>query len=255
MIAWPFTVSAATFARVVVFAAGHTPVPPPPPPPPLPSLPSVARVSVEVTKDRVVVVEDVNLPRGAWRGGDLELFVAFGAPGVPLAFDAHLLPVADGALEAPADERGEALAVDRAPRRPVAAHAFLGPSLMTGAVLHAKEAMLRRAFAPGSMALVRVRTLLAMPAEDAHGAREVVVRLGQNGGAPLTLGRLLLVAREIKVTSAEAHLCGPDAEAYPLSIAVTPRPPPPEGATARAIAPVLAVRHASDDLCVRFSAP
>jgi hypothetical protein len=223
---------------------------------PLPFLPSIARVRVEAAKDHVLVVEEVLLPRGEWRSGDLDLYVAFGAPGAPLAFDAHLLPVADGSLEPSSEDVGEPVAFDRAPRRPASAHLLLGRPQMSGATLHVKEPAFRRATAAGGMAALRLRALLSPPAEDAELGREVVVRLGIPNGPPLTLGRLQLVSVEPRpwIARAAAHLCGPEADPLPLAIAVTPPAPSPPGAPPP-VAPVLSVRHASDDLCIRFWAP
>jgi hypothetical protein len=223
----------------------------------LPSLPSVSRVRIEVAQDHVVVVEDVALPRGDWRSGDLDLYVSFGAPGAPAAFDARLLAVPDGALEPPSDgDAGDPIPVDRAPRRPTTAHLLLGRPQMAGAVLHVREVAFRRAIEPGGLAMIRVRTLLPVPAEDAQAGREIVVRLGIPGGPPLTLGRLQIVAADAKarIARAEARLCGPEADPYPLAIAVTPKPasPPTLVGGKAPVAPVLAVRHPSDDLCVRF---
>ena len=211
---------------------------------------------IEVAQDQVLVIEDIALPRGEWRGGDLDLYVAFGAPGSPRAFDARLVPVPDGALEPAETETGEAVPIDRAPRRPTSAYLLLGRPQMAGAVLHLKEPAFRRALAPGGMAVIRVRTLLAMPAEDANAGREVIVRLGMASGPPLTLGRVQLVATDARppITRAEARLCGPEADPYPLAIAVTSRPRSGLFSQQAGIAPVLSVRHATDDLCVRFYA-
>ena len=82
------------------------------PAPPLPMLPSVARVRIEAARDRVVLLEEVNLPRGDWRSGGLDLFVAFGAPGTPVAVDARLTPVPVGAQESRPDDPGEPAAVE-----------------------------------------------------------------------------------------------------------------------------------------------
>jgi hypothetical protein len=251
--------SGALGALVLVLVAGAralgAPTEAPHPPAPLPSLPSVSRVRVEVGTDRVLVLEDVALPRGEWRGGDLDLYVAFGAPGAPRAFDARLLSVSDGALEPEAADAGEPVPFDRAPRRPATAHALLGRPQMAGAVLHVKEAAFRRAVAPGGMAVLRVRALLDPPPEDPERGRELVVRLGAAAGQPLTLGRVQIVATgpRAKVTRAEARLCGPDADPYPLAVAVTPKLAAPASPPEKApIAPVLSVRHASDDLCLRY---
>ena len=239
-------------------SAAHRPRPAPAPPakpaPPLPSLPSIARVRIEASRDHLVVLEEIDLPRGTWTSGDLDLFVAFGAPGAPEAFDAHLLSVADGALEPDESDPGEPIAIERAPRRQISAQPLVGPPLMAGAVLHVKEPAFRRAVAAGNMAAVRLRTLLPLPEEDARTGREVVVRLGASAGTPLTLGRVQFASIDPRpfVTRAEAHLCGPDADPYPLAIALTPKPASPIPPVTAAIAPVLAVRHPTDDLCIRF---
>jgi hypothetical protein len=76
-------------------------------------LPSIARVRVEAARDRVVVLEEVNLPRGDWQSGGLDLFVAFGAPGTPVAVDAKLAPVPVGAVESRPDDPGSRSSVVR----------------------------------------------------------------------------------------------------------------------------------------------
>ncbi|MBX3264400.1 MAG: hypothetical protein KF782_32310 [Labilithrix sp.] len=228
--------------------------PPPPPPPPLAILPSVARVKLTSHGAVVAVVEDVNLPRGEWRGESLRFHVAFGAPG-PRAIDARLIAVGDGELEPPDDDDGEALTTERVPRRPRDAHALLGRETMAGIVVRVDADALGRAFARGNMAALRIRALVDA-IEDASGAASVVVRLGASRGTPLTLGRLVAASSPPAppLTRVEAKLCGPDADAHPLAVAIAPRPPDVDRAAT--IAPVLAVRHATDDLCVRlWSAP
>jgi hypothetical protein len=224
-------------------------------PPPLPMLPSVARVRLEVAHDHLVLVEDIDLPRGGWRFGDLDLYVAFGAPGAPSAFDAHLLAVPDGALEPNDAEAGERVAFDHDSHRPAAARELLGASQMAGVVVHVLDATFRRATARGGMAVLRLRSLLALPDEDARTGHEVLVRLGAWQGTPLTLGSVQVAAIEKspRITGAAAHLCGADADSWPLAVAIVPRQAlVPAPTTPAPIAPVLAVRHASDDLCLRF---
>lgn len=224
------------------------------PEPALPMLPSVSRIKVVVGKAQIIVVEDVALPRGEWRGEALDLYVAFGAPGAPRAIDAHLLPVADGALEPPEDAAGEALQTDRAPRRPPSVHPLLGRDTMAGIVVHVTKDALTKALAPGGMAALRLRTAIDLPPEEeAAGARSVVVRLGASRGTPLTLGRVVVThaAGAAPVTSAEARLCGPEADGHPLAVHLRPRAADAKPSEPR-IAPVLAVRHPTDDLCLRF---
>jgi len=259
-LAFGVTLAFATLAVGLASGAPPKPAPRPPARPaapavplaPLPMLPSIPRVKVEVLKTQLVVVEEVNLPRGEWKTEALDFYVAFGAPGAPRAIDARLLAVADGALE-PEEEAGEPLVVDRAPHRPASAHALIGRDSMAGVVVHLKRESLIRAFAPGNMAALRIRTVLDHPEEDSLGARGVVVRLGASRGTPLTLGRLSLTSKPGVTTPSrvEARLCGPDADPTPLAISPRPTTPP----ATPPIAPVLAVRHASDDLCIRFWTP
>lgn len=230
--------------------------PPPKPPPPLAMLPSVPRVRVEVFAKEVLVVEEVNLPRGEYDHGPLDFYVAFGAPGPPLAIDAHLVPVLDGALEADDDTIGERLVTTHAPRRPNDAHPLLGRDAMAGVVVHVPQASFVRALSPGKMAAIRLRSVVELPDVDADGARGLVIRLGASRGTPLTLGRIGVTGRSGVVTRAQARLCGPEASADPLAVRVTPKPEnvpsPPDDSSAAPIAPVLAVRHTTDDLCLRF---
>jgi|HubBroStandDraft_2_1064218.scaffolds.fasta_scaffold06378_4 hypothetical protein len=240
------------------------PLPPPPlphawvrPAPPLPMLPSVGHVRVEAARDHVVVVEDVNLPRGDWESGPLDLYVAFGAPGTPLAVDARLLPGPGASAESHPDEGGEALAVETAVRHTSGSQMLLGKAQMAGIVVHVKEAQLRREYAVGGVAVLRIRSLLPAPGVDADGAHEVIVRLGVSGGVPLTLGRIQVMSRETQpaIARVEAALCGPDATTWPLSVslvAAAAKGGDPPARPVATIAPEMVVRHASDDLCVRW---
>ena len=225
--------------------------PPAPPPPPLAILPSIARVKVVSHGNAIAVVEDVNLPRGEWKGESLRFHIAFGAPG-PRAVDAHLVGLGDGELEPADDELGEALAVERVPRRPSSAHPLLGRETMAGIVVSVPAASLVKALARGNMATLRIRSLADAIEPDASGASSVVVRLGASRGTPLTLGRITATAAAPAppLVRAEAKLCGPDADPHPLAVGIVPRPA--EVDRQGTIAPVLAVRRATDDLCVRL---
>jgi hypothetical protein len=218
---------------------------------PLPMLPGVSRVRVEVARDRVVVNEEVSLPRGEWTGGGLDLRVAFGSPGTPLAIDAQIGPAAPGASEARPDVSLEPVLVEATGGT---ARALLGSPRMAGVVVCVKESQLRRAYAASDVALLRVRSLLPLPAPDPSGRRDVVVRLGAPDGTPITLGKIQLVSLESKpwIARAEATLCGADADPWPLAVSLTPRPSHPVDSAGRPIVPAMAVRHAGDDLCLRW---
>jgi hypothetical protein len=123
------------------------------------------------------------------------------------------------------------LSFERAPRKPPSAHALLGRDHMAGVIVHLPKDSLAKAFEPGKMAVLRLRFAYELPELDPQGARSVVVRLGA-----LPLGRIVLGS---KVTRAEARLCGAD---EPLAVS----------GLAKGVAPILAQRRASDDLCVRL---
>jgi hypothetical protein len=236
---------------------------PTPPLVPLAMLPSVARVKVTSHAGTLVVVEEVNLPRGDWKGEPLDFWVAYGSPGPPRAIDAHLVPVADGSLEPEDAEPGQALAFDRAPRRPATAHPLLGREQMAGIVVHVPKDKLEKALTPGNMAALRIRSAIDVGDADESGGRSVVVRLGVSRGTPLTLGRIVVGAQpgSPEVARAEARLCGAEADTHLLAVALSPKPktptPPAEPSATREapIAPVLVTRHAGDDLCVRWWTP
>jgi hypothetical protein len=221
-------------------------------------LPSVAQVRVEAARDRVVVVEELNLPRGDWRWGGLDPYVAFGAPGPPIAIDAHLVTMPPDSSEARPDDPGDTLTVEPAARRAPGTQLLLGRPQMAGVVVHIRDSDLRRAYATSQLAMLRLRSLLPPPAADARGARDVVVRLGIVGDLPLTLGRVHVLSMEARpwITSAQATLCGPEADERPLALTLSPKAPDvgveADGGTDAPIAPVMSVRHSSDDLCIRW---
>jgi hypothetical protein len=221
-------------------------------------LPSVARVRVEAARDRLLVMEDVNLPRGDWVSGGLDLYVAFGAPGVPIAVDAQLGVVMPGTGEGALGEPADSVTLEPTVRRPPSVRPLLGKSQMAGVIVHVKDTQLRRIYDAGGGATLRIRSLLPPPAADSSGARDAVIRLGVAGGLPLTLGRIQVVSLDPApwTIRAEASLCGPEADGWPLSVTLLPKASQPSPAPARPpIAPASAVRHASDDLCIRWWGP
>jgi hypothetical protein len=58
------------------------------------------------------------------------------------------------------------------------------------------------------------------------------------------------------IVRAQATLCGPEAEERPLALTLIPKAaevgPEADGGTDAPISPVFSVRHASDDLCIRW---
>ena len=211
--------------------------------PPLPSLPVIPRIKIEVAPKHVVVTEDVRFTRENWKSGDLDLFVAFGAPGVPRAFDAKLVPINEDEFDASDAAQGEPVAVDRAARRPPKARLLLGRETMAGVVVHLKEPALRRAFSGGDALVLRLRSLV--PIEGAQ--RELVIRVNDDAA----LGAIDVVAGK-DVTSVDAKYCGPHADTYPVAAHFSPARPMPITSYPLPTSPLAVTRHDGDDLCVTF---
>ncbi len=221
------------------------------PPPPLPALPVMARVRVDAAKDRILVVHEIVMARGDFSGGDLDFWVSFG-PTMPRAFDAHILSMAPGASAPDPSEHGESVAFDHAAHRPSHARALLGRSSMAGAVLHVREPAFRRAVAAGGALALRIREVIPIPAADAQGSREIVIRLGMESGPPLTVRRIDLTTSEAAgwLTNASAQLCGPGADPYVIGFATAP---PHVQHVIMPIDPAGATRRTTDDLCIRYT--
>jgi hypothetical protein len=215
-------------------------------------LPSFGRVRVEAASDHLLVLQDIRLPRGEWHSGDIDFYVAFGAPGTPVAVDGRLLAASSDA-SVRLEEPGEPVHVEPAVRRNPPVDIVVGRPQMAGITLRVKESQLRRVYGTSDLAVLRLRSLLRPPAEDDEGARDVVVRLGAAEGLPMTLDQIQVASVEPgpAVVRAEAHLCGSDADPLPLSVELVPAPIL-RARGAPTVAPSLASRHASDDLCIRW---
>jgi hypothetical protein len=182
--------------------------------------------------------------------------VAFGAPGVPRAIDARISAARADDGGVPDGASFEPIPIERAFRRPANARLLLGSGAMAGAVLRVRDSTFRRATEATGIALVRVRTLIDLPAADVRTGHEVVIRLGAHEGEPYALETIEVASDDPRpwLTRAEAHLCGPDADPWPLALRLGPVADgnPVLPVSTSPVAPVLSVRHPSDDLCVRF---
>jgi len=222
------------------------------PPPPLPALPVIARVRLDVTKDRVLVTHEIVMSRGDFSGGDLDLWTSFG-PTMPRAYDARLLSVPPNASAPVAGDQGEPIPIDKAAHRPAHVHTLLGRSSMVGAVLHVREPAFRRAIAASNVLALRIRQVLPVAPPDAEGTREIVVRLGMESGTPLTVLGIDFSTSEPAgwLTTISAQLCGPNADPYVIGFDTAPRG---TEHTPMRIDPSAATRRATDDLCIRYVA-
>lgn len=212
-------------------------------PPGAPARWAVARVEVLFRRNAALVTTDLTFVRGAYRGGDLSAFVAYGAPGLPRAFDARLLPVERGRFSPPAEaEGGDALPASHATHAPDGIAFSLGGPNRAGQALRLPAAALERALEPSGLAALRLRAIHVLRAEGPRAS--LVVRLAAPPGvAPYPLGEVSLRGEGVALLSPAAALCrpsGPD-----LALALAGAEPPPG-----ALAPPRAPRTAGDELCV-----
>lgn len=216
------------------------PSPPAPPPAHIPHPIEMARVHVEVAADRVLVTSELRLTRGEWEKGDLRVHVAYGAPGVPLAFEAWLCAVSD-----PADCTSLPHATSY--RAPSDAAFVIGPAIMAGETVELASSALEAAFGDEGKALLRLRQLRPLPAAGASDIRELLIRLGEARGVPYPLGSVEVRGVDGSAPSfAEARFCGVDVEPREILVLGSPT-------TGGGIPPKLARRDGHEDLCVRFS--
>jgi hypothetical protein len=223
----------------------------PAPAQPLPSLPVLSRVRVDVARDHVVVTTDLRFSRGEYRTGDVAFYVAFGVPGAPQAAEAQLVSQPTDVLEVPDGAPAEPLRLERASSRPPNVQPALGRGHVAGLVVRVPGAAFARATDGGRWGFVRIRTLQPMPVPDATGARDMIIRLGDALGQPVTLASVEVApaaALGAKLPRVEASLCSPKSESRLLSLRGQPLP-------VGSVAPSLALRLPGDDLCVRFALP
>lgn len=214
------------------------PSPPPSPPRHIPGPIEITRVQVEVSPERVRITSDLSFSRGEWKEGDLRVHVAYGAPGVPLAFEAQLCASDPDAACSPLPHATEY-------RAPSDAAFVIGPPVMAGETIDLPSAELAKVLADGSQATLRLRQLRALPAEGASG-REVLVRLGEHRGVPYPLGSVIVTGMDgVTLSHVEARLCGVDVE--PREIAIVGMKSTGAGAPLS-----IARREGREDLCVRF---
>jgi hypothetical protein len=191
-----------------------------------------------------LITTDVTFTRGDWRGGELEVFVAYGAPGVPTAFDAHLLALEPGRLLPPEDARGQGLGARHAQRRPPGASHWIGPPSSAGQLVRLPGAALELALGPSGLGALRLREVHAFrPAEG--GRRSLLVRVSRPGGGPMPVGALTVRGEGVTLDDVSAARCPAGAD-EPLVVSGRQHPqgarPPPR-----------APRGADDELCVTAS--
>lgn len=215
--------------------------PPRKPPSKLPAPIEIDRIHVEVAEDRVLVTSEIALGKGDWAGEDLRAHVAYGAPGMPLAFEAHLCP--------PRPEQGEPecqpLPNEFARSAPSDAAFVIGPAKMAGQTIELESQKLADLFAQHSHAMLRLRQLRPMPIASASGHREILIRLGAMRGRPYRLGSIEIAGQGIAIADADARLCGPDVTPTELSLVRG-------GAASKGVPPRILERAGNEDLCLRF---
>jgi hypothetical protein len=201
---------------------------------------AVARVDVVLRANAALVTTDLSFTRGTRpAGGALDAFVAYGTPSMPRAFEAQLLAVEDGRFTAPLDARGKTVATQHATQSPPGTAVRLGPATAAGMAFRMPGDLLDEALDPSGLAVLRVRTIHALP--EGPGARSVLVRI--SGRAALPLGTVSLRAEQGRLVDPAARLCPPGGTPTPLALTG-------QRALLPLMAPARAPRTATDELCV-----
>lgn len=220
--------------------------PPPSPPSRIVGPIELLRIHVEVAPERVLVTTDLGFARGEWEAGDLRVHVAYGAPGVPLAFEASICARVPGPIVAADPDTCISLPHAIAYRAPSDVAFVLGPPMMAGETIELSGEALDAALSHGSHAILRLRQLRPLPESGASGMRELLLRLGEVRGKPYRLGAIAVTGIEsAKLSEIEASLCGIDVEPKKLPILS-------ESSQAKQGDPSATERKGHEDLCVRF---
>lgn len=217
------------------------------PPARLPSPIEMSRVKVEIGPEHLRVTSDIVLSRGDWAGDELRFHVAYGAPAVPLAFEAWLCSAQAGeSSPETCIPLPHATAVRAAPD----AAFILGPSAMAGEEIELSHEALSSFFTDAvstSRAVLRLRTLRALPSESASGEREVLIRLDREGKKPRPPASLEVEAVDgATLRKVQARLCGPEGADEHLPILSTAPDKP-------SVHSPIPRREVQGDLCVRFT--
>lgn len=222
------------------------PSPPPKPPSRLPGPIEIGRVHIEVGPERVRITSDITFARGAWEHDDLRVHAAYGAPGVPLAFEASLCSTPKTERVAPLSASCLPLPHETTYRAPSDAAFVVGPAVMAGETVElASEALASLFSVDESQATLRLRQIRPLPAAAASGEREVLIRLGQARGVPYRVGSIEIAASEgVVLRHIEARLCGTEIEVLPVASTAS------GGA---AVTTPVVPRTGHEDLCVRFA--
>lgn len=226
------------------------PTPPPLPPPAVELLPrfvELSHVDVLASAEAALVTLDLAIQRAGWDGASFDFFVAYGAPGLPAAFEARALVSPDDGVMPLQTTAGEALPTSHAYEAPSHAGFSVGPRQGAGQVVHVDAATLGRVLspAPTARAFLRLRAVHRFVGATRF-VPGVLVRLDTPRLGVLPLGAVTVRAEGEQALGAaattSAKLCRVDGTTIPLRIA--------QGASDVGLAPLLTKRSAGEDLCV-----
>ncbi len=222
-------------------------VPPPPPPPPvvLPGCALIPRVDIELRKDAALVSMELTVCQGKSIGDSFDAHVAFGAPGVPRAFDAHLLPVHPGFFSANPEDQGAPLSASPTQEAAPTSAWFFGSASEAGMTLHIDGTLLQHAWLENGLASIRLREVIAIPA-SAQAKPSLAIPLAWSHEGPFPLGTVHLSGEGLAADKVQASLCGINVEEIPL-VWISSR-----GEAALGVPPLQAPRSTLDYLCLRL---
>jgi hypothetical protein len=201
---------------------------------------AVPRIDVLFSARGTLVTTVVTFGRGTPKG-PYDVFVAYGAPGIPKAFDAELVPLDPGRFVPEERAHGERLSANHrlSAGDPVAL--ALGSVSSAGQRIAIPDALLDAAVrGPSGLCALRIRALH----EDieAGGFRSVLIRIAPERGPAPPLGSVH-VRSDAEDARTSASLCRPGAPEVRLALSSTDDAPPPARAP----------RTPGESLCVRTS--
>jgi hypothetical protein len=221
--------------------------PPPPPPPALATLPTLleaSQVDVRLAEAGAFVTSDWLLDRGSWAGTSFDVFVAYTAPGLPVAFEAAVLPEPTDGVLPRLSVSGQSLSTQHAPGAPSQTAFSIGRPNLAGQIVHVDEGALVAAFGTSGRAFLRLRTVVRFEG-GTRFVPSVVVRLETPRLGPVPVGAVTVRGEGgLSVAHAEASFCALGGAEIALRLAQSPM------STTGRLAPFLEPLPPHHDLCV-----
>jgi len=215
-----------------------------PPPTGIPTHFFIGHIDVIFRRNAALVTTDLVFTRGSFHLENLDVFLAYGAPGIPRAFEARLLPVPEGYfLPSESESSAVSLRTEHVTHAPSQTAFGLGPRPQAGQLVHLPSHLVADGLKPTGAAALRWRTVHTVVGDEASAS--LVIRVSSPAGvAPYPVGQITLRGEGVSLVNPSASWCGPQGDGAELALVGSPSPP-------SALSPLRAPRSPNDELCVR----